>query len=73
MMIEDCVLEQFSASSRSWTQVDRSVGQRLTDRASGAPTHFTDRVGTTVELQWVEHLWDYENMFETGVVRANEC
>ena len=27
----------------------------------------------TVELQWLEHLWDYENMFETGVVRASEC
>ena len=27
---------------------------------------------TTVELQWLEHLWNHENMFETGVVRANE-
>ena len=27
----------------------------------------------TVELQWLGHLWNYENMFETGVVRANEC
>ena len=27
----------------------------------------------TVELQWLEHLWDHENMFETGVVRINEC
>ena len=26
----------------------------------------------TVELQWLEHLWEYENEFETGVVRANE-
>ena len=26
-----------------------------------------------IELQWVEHLWNHENMFETGVVRANEC
>ena len=26
----------------------------------------------TVKLQWLEHLWDYENYFETGVVRANE-
>ena len=24
------------------------------------------------KLQWLEHLWDHENMFETGVVRANE-
>ena len=27
----------------------------------------------TVELQWLEHLWDHENMFETGVVRAYKC
>ena len=26
----------------------------------------------TVELQLLEHLWDYENLFETGVVRAIE-
>ena len=23
---------------------------------------------STVELQWLEHLWNDENMFETGVV-----
>ena len=27
----------------------------------------------TVELQWLEHLRNLENMLETGVVRANEC
>ena len=27
----------------------------------------------TVELQWLKYLWNHENMFETGVVRANEC
>ena len=27
----------------------------------------------TVELQWLEHLVNHENMFEKGVVRANEC
>ena len=27
----------------------------------------------TVEIQWLEHLSDRENMFETGVVRASEC
>ena len=26
-----------------------------------------------VEIQWLEHLYDHKNMFETGVVRANEC
>ena len=27
---------------------------------------------STVEPQWLEHLWNHENMFETGVDRANE-
>ena len=26
----------------------------------------------TVELQWLEHLWNRENIFETGIVRASE-
>ena len=26
----------------------------------------------TVELQWFEHLWNHENMFEIWVIRANE-
>ena len=26
-----------------------------------------------VEFQWLEHPRDHENMFETGVVQANEC
>ena len=25
----------------------------------------------TIELQWLENLWNHENMFETRVVRAN--
>ena len=25
----------------------------------------------TVELQWLGHLWNHGNMFETGVVQAN--
>ena len=28
---------------------------------------------TTIELQWLEHLWSHEKVFEIGVVRANEC
>ena len=26
----------------------------------------------TIELQWLEHFWDHENLFETGVVRVIE-
>ena len=31
------------------------------------------QINNTVELQWLEHLWDYENIFKTGVVRTSEC
>ena len=27
----------------------------------------------TVELQWLEHLWNHDNMLETALVGANEC
>ena len=27
----------------------------------------------TVELQWLKHLWNHENTFQTGVLQANEC
>ena len=27
----------------------------------------------TAKLQWLEHLWNPEKMFETGVVQADEC
>ena len=30
-------------------------------------------VSVKVELQWLEHLWNYEIVFETGVVRAAKC
>ena len=29
--------------------------------------------GYSIGLHWLEHFWNNENMFETGVVRANEC
>ena len=27
----------------------------------------------TVEFRWLDHLGNYENMLETGVIRTNEC
>lgn len=27
----------------------------------------------TVELQWLDHLWNHEKVLETGRVRANRC
>ena len=32
---------------------------------------FADKL-CTVELQWLEHPWDYENLFETRVVQVIE-
>ena len=26
-----------------------------------------------IELQWLEHLWNRKNMFQTGIVQAREC
>ena len=42
------------------------------------PTFLEGKGRTTVhalipiELQWLKHLWNHENMFETGVVGAKE-
>ena len=33
---------------------------------------FKQFIKYTVELQWLQHLWDHK-MLETGVVQANEC
>ena len=30
-------------------------------------------VSYTVEIQLLEQAWNQKSMFETGVVRANEC
>ena len=35
-------------------------------------THFLYNYYNAVELQLLKHLWCQENMFETGVVPANE-
>ena len=40
---------------------------KLVQENDAIETHFT------VEIQWLENLWDYENMFETGEVWATEC
>ena len=32
-----------------------------------------EKVLITVELQWFEHLWNHEVIFETAVLRAEEC
>ena len=37
------------------------------------PVYGRRSLSATVELQWLEYLWNRENMFETGVVQANEC
>ena len=49
------------------------VNSYCTEEPSRLMEDEDDSLPYTVELQWLEHLWNYENMFETGVVRANEC
>ena len=48
------------------------VRQPLGRGWGGAGGRSTRTKKITVELQWLEHLWDYEKLFETGVVRAIE-
>ena len=46
--------------------------QFLDQLAPVSPTQSSRIIlSNTVELQWLEHLWNNENMFEAGVVRAN--
>ena len=40
---------------------------RLNSRKERKSNYIT----TTVKLQWLEHLWDHENLFEIEVVRVN--
>ena len=49
------------------------VNSYCTEEPSTLMEDVDDSLPYTVELQWLEHLWNHENMFETGVVRANEC
>ena len=53
--------------------LSHSVNSYCTEEPSTLMEDVDDSLPYTVELQWLEHLWNYENMFETGVVRANEC
>ena len=50
-----------------------SVNSFCTEEPSTLMEDVDDSLLDTVELQWLEHLWNHENMFETGVVRAYEC
>ena len=36
------------------------------------PFFFCSRIYCTVGLKWLENLRNHENMFEAGVVQANE-
>ena len=49
-------------------RVERWCWVNFQCRGGGGPSN----LDYTVELQWLEHLWDYANLFETGVVRAIE-
>ena len=49
------------------------VNSYCTEEPSTLMEDVDDSLPYTVELQWLQHLWNHENMFEKGVVRANEC
>ena len=50
-----------------------SVNSYCTEEPSILLEDVDESLPYTVELQWLEHLWNHENMFEIGVVRAKEC
>ena len=50
-----------------------ALGHKHRYGIDGVPQDLEQTFGSTVELQWLEHLWNHEDMFETGVVRANDC
>ena len=45
---------------------------RLTDRPDMTLDVYRGRKTTAQQHQGLERLWDYENLFESGVVRASE-
>ena len=47
-------------------------GNKLEEAKTFPYFQLREKFKCTVELQWLEHPWDYENLFETGVVRAIE-
>ena len=49
------------------------VNSYCTEQPSILLEDVDDSLPYTVELQWLEHLWNHVNMFEIGVVRAKEC
>ena len=44
----------------------------IADRSGVRSSAKTKISNSTVELQWLEHLWDHRKLFETWVVRATE-
>ena len=50
------------------THVLSSVKFLLSEHSGSTYKTCAHNVLNTDELQWLEHLWDYESLFETGVV-----
>ena len=57
----------------SWSIVCDDLPMELLPWKQYWNSHATVNFLRTAQLQWLEHRWNHENMFETGVVRANEC
>ena len=61
----------FTQISSRLSEINRFVLKPPTSFKRGYKKNAIHRC--TVELQWLEHLSDHENLFKTGVFRANEC
>ena len=61
-----CIQTRLAPKSSFYVRKDMLNSVFVSPAASGSKTGI-------VELQWLEHLWNHENISETEVVQANEC
>ena len=62
--------------SNSWVKY-RFEANEYSENCTGIQLFVGDRATCTstctLERQWLQHIWNNENIFENRVVRANEC
>ena len=61
-----------TGSVYTWTLSKNDLSSGLGNSYKGVNCYNVEK-NRRVKLQWLEHLWDSENIHETGVVRAKEC
>ena len=60
------------SKNKTFTATFKSLILRDSTEDKKSRVSVLDALLITVELQSLEHLWDHENIFETGIVRASE-